>query len=165
LQGVQPEDIKRDYFQKLGFHRRAWTVVRLAQQLLHDPPRPGVPKRKTYKNAGYPSEVAHLAGIGDYGSDAWRLFCKVDFYAGYGITIEDEWDRVHPTDKDLRRYVQRRRREQIQQNIDQETDSVIAQLGNLQIFGEGVMIGETEHRMFVPQRIISGASNIQSVAT
>lgn len=165
LQGVQPLDIKRDYFQTLRFHRRAWTVVTLAQQLLHDPPRPGILRRKTYQNAGYPSEVAHLAGIGNYGSDAWRLFCKVDFYASHGIAVEDEWDRVHPTDKDLRRYVQRRRREQVQLSIGQETDSMISQLGNLQIFGEGVMIGEREHRMFVPQRIINGASNLQSVST
>ena len=137
--------------------------MRLAQQFLDDPPRPGILRRKTYQNAGYPSEVAHLPGIGDYASDAWRLFCKVDFYAGHGITVEDEWDRVNPTDKDLRRYVQRRRREQVQQNIDEEAENMTSQLGNLRIFGDVVMIGEREHRMFLP-RIINSASNHQLAA-
>ena len=138
--------------------------MRLAQQILNDPPRPGILRRKTYQNAGYPSEVAHLPGIGDYGSETWRLFCKVDFYASHGIIIEDEWDCVHPADKDLCRYVQRRRREQLQRNIDEEAESMISQLGNLRLFGEGVTVGEREHRAFVPQRIINSASNLQLVA-
>jgi endonuclease III len=161
LQDIRPEDILRDYFQKLGFHRRAWTVVALARQLRDDPPRPGVLRRKTDENAGYASEVAHLVGIGDYGSDAWRLFCRVDFYAGHGITVADEWDRVNLKDKDLQRYVQRKRREHVQRNINEEAESLISQLHDLRIFGEGVMVGEQKHRMFVPRRIIDSASNFQ----
>jgi hypothetical protein len=38
--------------------------------------------------------------------------------------------------------VQRRRREQAQQNIDEEAESLISQLGNLQVLGEAVMIEE-----------------------
>jgi hypothetical protein len=38
---------------------------------------------------------------------------------------------------------------------------MISQLGNLQLFEEGVIIGEREHPVFVLQRIIDGASNLQ----
>ena len=90
-------------------------------------------------------------------------FCEMNFYADHGITVVDEWDRVHPKDKGLRQYVQRRRLEQMQQNIDRETEDMISQLSNLRVFGEGIMVGGREHRMFVLQRIIDNVRSMQSV--
>ena len=83
----------------------------MAEQFIVDPPRPNMKRRKGYKNAGYASEVAHLTGIGDYGSDAWRLFCKECFYADHEIVVTDEWKRVQTKDKALQKYIDRRRRE------------------------------------------------------
>ena len=83
----------------------------MAEQLIVDPPKPNRMRQKGYKNAGYASEVAHLTGIGDYGSDAWRLFCKEDFYARHNIAATDEWKRVQSKDKALQKYIDRRRRE------------------------------------------------------
>lgn len=48
----------------------------MAEQFLVDPPRPNIMRQKSHQRAGYASEVAHLRGIGNYGSDAWRLFVK-----------------------------------------------------------------------------------------
>jgi hypothetical protein len=112
LQDADPEAIRTEYFADLGLFRRAYWLVEMASQLLSQPPRPNKLKIKSYKGAGYASEVAHLAGVGDYASDAWRLFCKKPFYASYGITIEDEWKTLDPQDKDLKRYVERKRREE-----------------------------------------------------
>jgi hypothetical protein len=112
LQHADSKHIQEEYFKHLGLHRRADWLVKMAGQLLRTPPRPGECKRKSYKNAGYASEVSHLAGVGDYATDAWRLFCKKPFYASYGTTIEDEWKTLDPEDKDLKRYVERKRREE-----------------------------------------------------
>jgi hypothetical protein len=111
LQDADPEAIRTEYFADLGLFRRAYWLVEMASQLLSQPPRPNKLKRKSYKGAGYASEVAYLTRVGDYASDAWRLFCKKPFYASYGTTIEDEWKTLDPQDKDLRRYVERKRRE------------------------------------------------------
>lgn len=112
LQDVDPRSIRTKYFADLGLHRRAYWLVEMASQLLSQPPRPGELKKKSYKGAGYASEVAYLTGVGDYASDAWRLFCKKPFYASHGTTIEDEWKTLNPQDKDLKRYVERKRREE-----------------------------------------------------
>ncbi|KAK0960722.1 hypothetical protein LTR54_018470, partial [Friedmanniomyces endolithicus] len=74
----------------------------MADQLLQDPPRPGIIRQKTYQNAGYACEIAHLAGVGPYASDAWRLFCKKPFYAGHQIVVADEWRTLEPKDKDMK---------------------------------------------------------------
>lgn len=112
LKDAEPISIRTRYFADLGLHRRAYWLVEMASQLGSQPPRPNEPRKKPYKGAGYASEVAHLTGIGDYASDAWRLFCKKSFYASHGITIEDEWKTLDPQDKDLKRYVERKRREE-----------------------------------------------------
>jgi len=112
LQHADSKHIQEEYFKHLGLHRRADWLIKMAGQLLRTPPRPGVCKKKSYKDAGYASEVSHLTGVGDYASDAWRLFCKKSFYASYGTTIEDEWKTLDPEDKDLKRYVERKRLEE-----------------------------------------------------
>jgi hypothetical protein len=104
---VPVTDIK-PYFETLGLPGRALWIKKMAEQLLVDPPRPNIMRRKGYRNAGYASEVAHLTGIGDYGSDAWRLFCKEGFYADHDIVVTDEWKRVQTTDKALQRYIDRK---------------------------------------------------------
>lgn len=104
--------IKETYFQKLGLFCRAWWLVKLAGQLLDDPPLPHALRSKSYSNAGPASEVAHLTRVGEYASDAWRLFCKKSFYAGYDEEVEEEWRTLELRDKDLRRYIRRKRREE-----------------------------------------------------
>ena len=112
LKSADPKAIKETYFNKLGLFCRAWWLVRLANQLLDDPPLPHAMRSKTYRNAGPPSEVAHLIGVGEYASDAWRLFCKKSFYANHDEDVEEEWRTLDPKDKDLKRYVRRKRREE-----------------------------------------------------
>jgi len=112
LQHADSKHIQKEYFKHLGLYRRACWLVKMAGQLLRTPPRPDEREKKSYKDAGYASEVSHLTGVGDYASDAWRLFCKKPFYASYGTTIEDEWKTLDPQDKDLKRYVERKRREE-----------------------------------------------------
>ena len=51
-------------------------------------------------------EVAHLPGIGAYGLDSWRIFCRDRLR---GVEVKDEadgeWARVVPGDKELRAYL------------------------------------------------------------
>lgn len=112
LKSVDPKAIKETYFNTLGLFCRAWWLVSLANQLLDDPPLPHAMRSKTYRNAGPSSEVAHLTGVGEYASDAWKLFCKKSFYADHSEDVEEEWRTLNPKDKDLRRYVRRKRREE-----------------------------------------------------
>jgi len=112
LQHADSKHIQNEYFKHLGLYRRANWLIKMAGELLRSPPRPDEYEKKSYKDAGYASEVSHLTGVGDYASDAWRLFCKKPFYASYGTTIEDEWKTLEPQDKDLKRYVERKRREE-----------------------------------------------------
>ena len=112
LRDADPKAIKETYFQRLGLFCRAWWLVKLAAQLLDDPPLPHVLRSKSYKNAAAASEVAHLVGVGEYASDAWRLFCRRPFYASYDEEAEEEWRTLEPRDKDLKRYVRRKRREE-----------------------------------------------------
>ena len=51
-------------------------------------------------------EVAHLPGIGVYGLDSWRIFCR-DALRGLEDRKkeEGEWTRVLPLDKELRAYL------------------------------------------------------------
>lgn len=58
-------------------------------------------------------EIAHLAGVGPYAIDSWRIFCRdklrglADGYngEGAGADFEPEWKRVLPMDKELRAYL------------------------------------------------------------
>jgi hypothetical protein len=112
LRDANPKAIKETYFKTLGLFSRAWWLVRLAAQLLDDPPLPHALRSKSYRNAGPASEVAHLPGVGEYASDAWRLFCKRSFYASHNEDVEEEWRTLDPKDKDLRRYIRRKRQEE-----------------------------------------------------
>ncbi|KAL4919226.1 hypothetical protein BDW62DRAFT_179700, partial [Aspergillus aurantiobrunneus] len=52
----------------------------------------------------FESEVAHLAGVGTYANDAWRIFCKDQMYGRHGAE-DPEWKRVKPKDPYLRAYI------------------------------------------------------------
>ncbi|KAK3617146.1 hypothetical protein LTR22_026827 [Elasticomyces elasticus] len=88
LRSADPKDVQQRYFKHLGFYRRAGWLVEMADQLLRDHPRPDILRRKDYRHTGYACEVAHLTGVGEYGSDAWRLFCKKPFYAGHRLMLQ-----------------------------------------------------------------------------
>jgi hypothetical protein len=151
LQAATVDDIK-SYFKTLGLPGRATWIKTMAEQLLLDSPKPNRLRHKTYKNAGYASEVAHLKGIGDYGSDAWRLFCKEDFYARHNIVVTDEWKRVQTKDKALQKYIDRRWRE-----IDIASQFSTLQISKDKKKQEGVWVGNHPYAMFVPKRFIDAA--------
>ena len=115
------------FLQHLGLQNaRARKIVNLAQTWLSDPPVRG----KRWRCLHYPTrddgkdvraseaipdemedprvawEVAHLPGIGAYGFDSWRIFCR-DELRGLSALKEDEgeWTRVLPLDKELRAYL------------------------------------------------------------
>lgn len=139
----------------------------MAKQLVLDPPRPYVKRQKNGDNAGYASEVAHLKGIGNYGSDAWRLFCKESFYSSHGFTVRDEWKRVKTQDKALQTYITRRQRQEMS---DRAANELTARLKKLRVFEKpsiatkGVWIGRGEHKMFVPQKFIEKARGFSAVS-
>ena len=135
------------FFQNLGLqNQRAKKCIALAKAWLIHPPTKG----KRWRRLHYPNhcdgkdikgdeepiadetedgrvawEVGHLPGIGAYGIDSWRIFCR-DQLRGLGTAAlpdlpeEDdeaarkkveqeelgrEWTRVLPTDKELRAYL------------------------------------------------------------
>ena len=134
------------YFQNLGLqNQRAKKCIALAKAWLEHPPVRG----KRWRRLHYPMlgngkdiksseepiadeeedarmawEVGHLPGIGAYGIDSWRIFCRDDL-RGLGPSvlpelgdggeearkmieeeeIKREWTRVVPTDKELRAYL------------------------------------------------------------
>ncbi|KAL8641756.1 MAG: hypothetical protein Q9228_001473 [Teloschistes exilis] len=140
LQGVV------SYFQNLGLqNQRAKKCIALAKAWLEHPPFRG----KRWRRLHYPMlgdgkdiksneepiadetedprvawEVGHLPGIGAYGIDSWRIFCR-DELRGLGTSalpaladadadarkkLEDaemakEWTRVLPNDKELRAHL------------------------------------------------------------
>ncbi|KAK2746841.1 hypothetical protein FQN57_002883 [Myotisia sp. PD_48] len=112
----------------LGFQNlRARKCITVAQNWLQLAPESG----KRYRRLHYPNksdgldikprevisdddvrvawEVAHLYGIGDYGIDSWRIFCRdvlrglaTDWNgAGAKEDFIPEWKSVHPKDKEL----------------------------------------------------------------
>lgn len=105
-------------FTHLGLYRRAGWILELTSMLQGNPPRHGVLRTKSNEHDNPVSEVAHLRGVGHYGNDAWRIFCKEQFYAEQNITVTDEWRRVSPKDKCLKRHIRRCRRKRTQQNLD-----------------------------------------------
>lgn len=56
-------------------------------------------------------EIAHIPGIGAYGLDSWRIFCRDDLRGittgedGRNTQRQPEWQRVLPLDKELRAYL------------------------------------------------------------
>lgn len=120
--------------QRLGFqNQRARKCISLARTWLIDPPKRG----KRYRKVDYPCnrdgrdiaegeaiddeednpeekrvgwEIAQLPGIGAYGLDSWRIFCRDRLrYPSSSCCSsscsEAEWKRVIPRDKELRGYV------------------------------------------------------------
>ncbi|KAL9001791.1 MAG: hypothetical protein Q9188_005248 [Gyalolechia gomerana] len=135
------------FFQNLGLqNQRAKKCIALAKAWLVHPPAKG----KRWRRLHYPKvgdgkdikgteeaigdetedtrvawEVGHLPGIGAYGIDSWRIFCR-DELRGLGTAalpalpadgseearkemenkeMEKEWTRVLPLDKELRAYL------------------------------------------------------------
>ncbi|KAL8725476.1 MAG: hypothetical protein Q9181_006407 [Wetmoreana brouardii] len=136
------------FFQNLGLqNQRAKKCIALAKAWLEHPPTKG----KRWRRLHYPIlgdgkdiksseepiadetedtrvawEVGHLPGIGAYGIDSWRIFCR-DELRGCGTSalpeigeddgdeesrrkvekeeMKREWVRVLPTDKELRAYL------------------------------------------------------------
>jgi hypothetical protein len=74
------------------------------------------------------SEVAHLPGVGEYASDAWRLFCRKDFYAANDIYITEQWRSLRPNDRIPYRYVQRKRSEAAAPLVIPPADILASQL-------------------------------------
>lgn len=128
-------------FQRLGLQNtRATKCINLAKTWLETPPVKG----KRYRRLHYPNkddgkdininegplsdederaawEVGHLAGIGSYAIDSWRIFCR-DELRGLPtglpgrdelegdadvreLELSKEWTRVLPLDKELRAYL------------------------------------------------------------
>jgi len=173
LTGADVEAIKDVYFSRLGLPDRAERLVAMAGQLLHDPPRIDRPRQKTYPGACR-SEVGHLVGVGPYASDAWILFCKKSFYAGHGRTVMEPWRYLLPKDKDLRRYAQRKRREE-SERLRLLADEVTALMNLVDLFDlpettpsadrptplprrSGILLGSGTYALRVPQRLIDQAS-------
>ena len=50
-------------------------------------------------------EVAHLPGVGAYGLDSWRIFCRDELRGIKEDDGDEEWRRVVPLDKELRAYL------------------------------------------------------------
>lgn len=98
---------------------------------LEDPPVPMVLRCKVGEFDSHLSEVAHLPGVGEYASDAWRLFCRRDFDAANDIRIAEQWRGLDPNDKILFRCVQRKRREDATPPVIQSADVLASQLDNL----------------------------------
>ncbi|KAL8817253.1 MAG: hypothetical protein Q9223_003876 [Gallowayella weberi] len=135
------------FFQNLGLqNQRAKKCIALAKTWLEHPPARG----KRWRRLHYPKlgdgkdiksseeaiadetedprvawEVGHLPGIGAYGIDSWRIFCRdelrglgtatlPDLQANgdmdaqkniEGVEMRKEWTKVLPLDKELRAYL------------------------------------------------------------
>lgn len=163
LRYEDPARIKSDYFYRLGLYRRAWWLVTMANQLIMDPPRPNVLRQKLYRNAGYACEVAHLAGVGNYACDAWRLFCKRSFYAEHEFTVLDEWRVLQPGDPHLRRYVMHKRQQERQaMAIVLDTETLALRLMALRLADDfvasrKVVVRSKDSALHVPDRIVHRA--------
>jgi len=125
-----PEGHPREVFQAPGSLPSSWMVGEDGGSAPTRPSTSGYPTTEGLSTRWSCMEVAHLAGVGDYGSDAWRLFCKKSFYAGHQIVVADEWRTLEPKDKDLRRYVEQKRREE---QVRLLTDDVISRMAAVQL--------------------------------
>lgn len=109
----------------IGLHNtRAERLIMLAKTWVAAPPC----KDRRYRKLHYPArgcgtdvkpgevltldderegwEIAHLPGMGAYALDSFRIFFRDRLRGLEGAeTIEPEWKRVQPTDKDLKAYI------------------------------------------------------------
>lgn len=118
---------------QLGFqNQRARKCVSMAKMWLLRPPEKGKRTRKLNypgkgdgrdlksdeviddEDARVAWEISHLPGLGPYSHDSWRMFCRDGLRgvasSGYGpvaegASLEPEWKRVVPEDKELRAYL------------------------------------------------------------
>jgi hypothetical protein len=160
VRDAEPQKLLQRYFQSLGMHRRAWWIVDLAREFLEDPPMPMVLRCKVGEFDSHLSEVAHLPGVGEYASDAWRLFCRKDFYAANDICITEQWRSLRPNDRILYRYVQRKRSEAAAPPVIPPADTLASQLDALQISRDppsplegGFTVGTGDGKLFVSRRV------------
>lgn len=139
LAAAEQQDIVA-FFEHLGLqNQRARKCIGLAKMWLETPPMKG----KRHRRLHYPQkgdgkdistteeplgdddprvawEVGHLIGIGSYGIDSWRIFCRDQLRglpSGLPSLLElqnadvreaelaKEWTRVLPLDKELRAYL------------------------------------------------------------
>lgn len=140
LAAAKHEDIV-SVFRHLGLQNtRATKCINLAKTWLESPPVKG----KRYRRLHYPNkddgkdidinegpisdedervawEVGHLAGIGSYAIDSWRIFCRDELRGlptglpkrydlerdatAREVELGKEWTRVLPLDKELRAYL------------------------------------------------------------
>ncbi|KAK3046387.1 hypothetical protein LTR09_012131 [Extremus antarcticus] len=160
LRGADVNDLVSTYFRHLGLHRRAWWLIDMAIQLITDPAKPNVLRRKPGREAGHWSEVGHLAGVGEYASDAWRL------YAGHGFSVPEEWRTLRPADKDLRRYVERKKREEQAQLME---DDLVMRFMATRLSDEpapsDVVIGSGDSTLRVPGKFIRRAMVASAVGS
>jgi hypothetical protein len=131
-------DETEQYFENLGLFRRAQWVIDLAKRWLLQPPKAGVFHAKKYNgNIQFVSEVAHLKGVGQYASDAWRIFCKDELYRQAGFPVDiPEWTIVKPKDKELRAYLTWKRTVSEKQKLvkeDPEAEGLLADLKSLSL--------------------------------
>lgn len=115
-----PQEDLESYFLNLGLTKRANQVRNLAASWIEQRPAAGITTKPKYKYPapkkpfppeffaeplGVPQgsefEIGHLKGIGQYGMDSWRIFCR-DALLG---REDQEWRCVVPDDKELRSYV------------------------------------------------------------
>lgn len=141
----------------------------MAKAFLEDPPRPIVLRCKTGDFDSHLSEVAHLPGVGEYASDAWRLFCREDFYASAGIRLGQQWRSLRLSDRVLLRYVQRRRQEAATNQVASPSDNLTSRLNALQISHSppsplegGIVIRDREGKLFVSRRVRRQARSIEN---
>lgn len=140
LAAAKHEDIV-SVFEHLGLQNtRATKCIKLAKTWLETPPVKG----KRYRRLHYPKkddgkdidpkegpitdedervawEVGHLAGIGSYAIDSWRIFCRDELRGlptglperrelerdagAREVELGKEWTKVLPLDKELRAYL------------------------------------------------------------
>ena len=168
VRDADPQRLLQRFFRPLGMYRRAWWVVNLARTFLEDPPVPMVLRCKTGDFDSHLSEVAHLPGVGEYASDAWRLFCREAFYASAGVRVAEQWRSLRPNDRILLRYVQRRRREAAAAQATPTAESLTSRLDALQISHDspsplegGLVIGNGESKLFVSRRVLRQARSMR----
>lgn len=127
LAGAEAADVV-EVIRHLGFqNQRARKIVALARMWEGSPPVRG----RRYRKVDYPKkgdgrdvkvdevlgceetdervawEISHLPGIGAYGHDSWRMFCRDELLGRSGdeVSFEPEWKRVLPQDKELRAWM------------------------------------------------------------
>lgn len=78
---AHPHELIKRYFRARKMHCRACWVVNLVKAFLNDPPVPIIPRYQTGTFDSHLRAVARLPGVGEYASNAWRLFCREAFEA------------------------------------------------------------------------------------